>query len=107
MTNTTEADLVPAEEAPFSNSDLNFFNGSTATPEGIEKLNMTVDTQMAYHPWTPEQVASGEKVRDAIGEAIKAIYLNVPSCPTRTRAINHLIDARMIANAAITFCGHY
>ena len=62
---------------------------------------------MAYHPWSKEQVQQGAEVRDAIGEAIKQILLNVAPSPMRTRAINHLVDARMIANAAITFKGEF
>jgi hypothetical protein len=58
-----------------------------------------------YHAWTPEMITSGEIIRATLMEAYRAILRNAPSCPTRTRALNMLVDARMLANAAITFKG--
>lgn len=58
-----------------------------------------------YQPWGPEQIAKGENVRDALKEAYKAIIKNVQSGPMRTRALNMLMDCRMLANQAITFPG--
>lgn len=60
-----------------------------------------------YHPWDKDQVYRGEVVRNALASAYRTIIDNVPPCPTRTRAMNMLLDARMLANAAITFEGKY
>lgn len=79
-------------------------NRATAADAGPE-LDEAVKNLFTFHPWSATQVADGEKVRDAIAEAYKAVILNVPSSPTRTRALNALVDARMLANAAITFKG--
>lgn len=69
------------------------------------ELDVLVKEVFTYHEWTPEMIAKGQTVKDALAEAFKAILLNVPSCPTRTRALNCLLDGRMLANAAITFNG--
>jgi hypothetical protein len=66
-----------------------------------------VDTAFTYQPWNSDQIARGEQVREALIAAAKAILRNVPECPQRTRALNNLVDARMIANAAITFDGRF
>lgn len=71
-----------------------------------ERLTLdNVDAAFRYQSWNSDQVARGEQVREALVAAAKAILRTVPECPQRTRALNHLIDARMIANAAITFDG--
>ena len=44
---------------------------------------------------------------DALKAAAMEIMIHVPPSPSRTRALNHLIDARMLANAAITHKGKY
>lgn len=73
-----------------------------------ERLSLdNVEHVFAYQPWNSDQVARGQVVRDALVAAAKAILRSVPECPQRTRVLNHLIDARMIANAAITFDGRY
>lgn len=78
---------------------LNRSNGTEANvDEDIKQL-------MTYAPWNEGQIKNGEAVRDALSTAYKAILQNVPSCPTRTRALNMLTDARMLANQAITFNG--
>lgn len=61
-----------------------------------------VEDAFQYHRWSPEQIASGGVVRAACVEAVRAILTNVPRSPLRTRAINAIFDARMLANAAIT-----
>jgi hypothetical protein len=58
-----------------------------------------------YLPWNPEQIKSGTLVRGALATAVKVIVAECPPSPTRTRAINACFDARMLANAAITFRG--
>lgn len=95
------------QETLMNGTTLNYFNADTSEESECQRMVATVDSMMAYHPWSKEQVQQGAEVRDAIGEAIKQILLNVAPSPMRTRAINHLVDARMIANAAITFKGEF
>jgi hypothetical protein len=60
-----------------------------------------------YHPWTNHQQDQGTQVRDALTAAAKVILRTVPDSPTRTRALNDLVDCRMKCNAAITFGGQF
>lgn len=60
---------------------------------------------MAYHRWNEEMVAKGEKVRAAIGAALKVIIEVVPPSSDRDSAIRKLREARMDSNSAITFNG--
>ena len=64
-----------------------------------------VERAFTYQPWNEDQTRRGREVTAALIEAAKTILRNVPECPTRTRALNNLVDARMIANAAITHDG--
>lgn len=66
-----------------------------------------VNAAFQYQPWNHHQQQQGDQVRELLTFAAKGILRNVPSGPLRTRALNHLIDARMIANAAITFGGRF
>lgn len=66
-----------------------------------------VEHAFTYTQWNEEQVRRGCDVAATLIAAAKAILANVPECPTRTRALNNLIDARMLANAAITHDGLY
>lgn len=66
-----------------------------------------VDELMRYQPWMPDQLAAGDVVREALVAAVKAVLRVVPRCPNRTKAINHLVDARMDANAGISFRGRF
>lgn len=81
--------------------DLNRAAG--ATPE----VNGEVRNLFEYHPWDKEQQDNGEAVRNALASAYRTLIHYVPPCPTRTRALNMITDARMLANAAITFKGRY
>jgi len=60
---------------------------------------------MTYHKWDDEKIAKGQKVRDALGAALKVIIENVPPSPDRSCAIRKLRDARMDCNSAITHNG--
>lgn len=62
---------------------------------------------MAYHPWTPEQVTKGQRVRDSLGSAMKTIVECVPPSADRSAALRKLREARMDANSAITHGGRY
>ncbi len=77
------------------------------TPEEKAEAGFLVADVFTYHEWTDEQKDAGREVRESIGDAFLSIMKNVPPSPSRTRALNHLIDARMLANAAITHGGKY
>lgn len=66
-----------------------------------------VDQVMAYHPWTPEKVNAGNKVRNILGEALQIIIEVVPPSPDRSTAIRKLREARMDCNSAITHSGAF
>lgn len=73
------------------------------TPEA----SATVDDAFQYHQWTPEQVASGQRVREALAQAVKVIIEEVPPSADRSVAIRKIREARMDANSAITHNGRY
>lgn len=75
----------------------------TLTDEATETLN----DQYNYHPWTPEQTASGQKIRAALVLAAAAIINEAPPGPDRAVALRKLREARMDANSAITHGGKY
>lgn len=60
-----------------------------------------------YAPWDQSQVAAGREVTEAFIAAAEVVFRMVPESPLRTRAIDGLFDARMIANAAITHRGKF
>ena len=74
-------------------------------PERLSLKN--VRHAFTYHPWNADQQDRGKHVTAALIAAAEAILTAVPECPTRTRALNNLIDARMLANAAITHDERY
>lgn len=67
----------------------------------------TVEECFRFHPWTPEQIANGKEVVDALIAAAKVILRVVPAGPDRTVAIRKLREARMDANSAITHGGRF
>lgn len=66
-----------------------------------------VEDLFTYHAPDAEQKAAFQLVRDSLAQAFKTILTVVPPSPNRTRALNDLVDARMKANAAISFRGRY
>jgi len=80
---------------------LDIMRAHALTPE----VDTAIDFAFEYQPWDEAQVNSGRLVRKALATAVKVIVQEVPPCPTRTRAINMCFDARLLANAAITFKG--
>lgn len=66
-----------------------------------------IDDMFEYHPWTPEQIQQGGKVRAALAEAFAVIIENVPASPDRSAALRKIREARMDANSAITHRGKY
>lgn len=77
----------------------------TVSVQRIDEKN--VEQAFRYQPWNSEQQVAGEEIRNVLIEAAKSIIKNVPETPLRTRALNALVDARMLANAAITFNGQF
>ncbi len=82
----------------------------------LPTLNLNRDTTitddqladvMNYHPWDADKIAKGDKVRAALGDALKVIIENVPPSPDRTVAIRKLREARMDCNSAITHNGKF
>lgn len=78
---------------------------SVSTDQEIEDLELGAAELFSYHSWDEAQKHQGDNVRDALKEAYIAVIKSVPPCATRTRALNMIVDARMLANAAITFEG--
>ena len=85
---------------------VNSLNLTRAT-EADAAVREEIENLFKYQPWTPNKVRRGEEVRSKLIEAYISMIDNVPPCPTRTRALNALTDARMLANAAISFDGKY
>jgi hypothetical protein len=79
--------------------DVDITRAISLTPEVRDAIHQTFQ----YQKWEQHQVERGELVRDACAAAVVAIVATVMPSPERTRAINHIVDARMLANAAITF----
>lgn len=92
-----------AETESINKQALERATGNDVHP--VEVIDESVRRIFTYQEWTPEQIQAGQVVRDALASAYKALINNVPSGPTRTRAMNALIDSRLLANAAITFPG--
>lgn len=89
----------------------NFDPGAVTTMgEGSSSSELTLDNvedAFRYHPWDARQHDRGMQVRDALVNAAKVMLRVVPRGPARTRALEYLRDARMLANHAITpqnFC---
>jgi hypothetical protein len=77
-------------------------------PEEVDDNVMAcVKDLFTYHSWTPVEADAGAQIREAAEALYIAILSNIPPCPTRTRALNAVVDTRMLANAAITFQGRY
>jgi hypothetical protein len=82
---------------------MDFTRAIGLTPEAAA----AVDDAFTYHAWTPDMVARGTQVREALANAVKVIIENVPAGPDRNVAIRKLREARMDANSAITHGGKY
>lgn len=73
-----------------------------------ERLTLSnIDDAMKYQPWEREQVDAGDVVREALTLAAKAILRSVPDGAFRSVALRNIIDARMNANAGISFRGRF
>lgn len=73
-----------------------------------EQLTLeNIEAAMQYQPWESDQILAGDAVREALTIAALAILAHVPPSPRRTLALQHIISARMDANAAISFRGRF
>lgn len=95
---------------PITHRNLVFAMPKTET----EKQNVQQEVERLFtvqrkskKRWTDEQIDKGDVVRSALIKAYCTILENVPASATRTRALNCLLDSRLLANAAITFDGEY
>ena len=80
--------------------------GSFSPPS--EDINLSnVDDVMRYQPWDRFQAEQGDQVREALTLAAKTILRNCPPGRFRSVALRQIIDARMNANAAISFNGRF
>lgn len=106
MANESDRDK-PKEQTAMGYSTANECDAaSRGQPLFTGAMNLqNVDRLFRWQPWGAYEVEAGEQVREALVAAAKAILRNVPSSASRTRALNCLMDARMLANQAITFHG--
>lgn len=72
-----------------------------------QEARAAVDELFTYAAWDEDQKLAGKHVVDSLKAAFMEILIHVPPSPTRTRSLNCLVDARMLANAAITHKGKY
>ena len=84
-------------------ADLQYVNSEDVMDH--EEVAAAVKDLFKYHPWDDIKQSYGAEVRDALANAFLVVLANVPPGPTRSRALNCILDARMLANQAITFEG--
>lgn len=73
-----------------------------------ERLSLhNIEDAMTYQPWTRDQQDAGQVVKEALTLAAKAILRSCPDSAFRSVALRNIIDARMNANAAISFRGRF
>lgn len=103
------ADKIASMQKASDASGLNDLKkGVAAQRPAIARIDLSnVREAFTYQPWDQAQVDAGKRVTDALIAAAETILRDVPESPLRTRAINGLFDARMVANAAITHRGKY
>lgn len=73
--------------------------------DAADEVIAAVDELFTFKPWNQQQIEDGTEVRKILAKAYSTLLARVPSGPTRSRALNMLVDCRMLANAAITFKG--
>ena len=99
---------VPPQYAGSDMTSVPSQGPASAYPFMTERLSLSnIDDAMKYQPWTREQSEAGEIVREVLAAAAKAILRSVPDGAYRSVALRNIIDARMNANAAISFRGRF
>lgn len=86
---------------PISPLNLNFAYGNS--PE----IHALILERFTYKQWDDDQVQHGKAVTGGAIDFASAIVEHVPPSATRTRALNLIEEARMLANAAITHDGKF
>ena len=77
-------------------------------PWGNSEVTLeTIDEVMRYQPWGRHQQDCGDQVREALTAAAKTILRVCPAGRFRSVAVRNILDARMNANAAISFRGRF
>jgi hypothetical protein len=66
-----------------------------------------VDDMMKYAPWDAAQREAGAVVLESLTAAIKTILRQCPQGRFRQKALWHIVDARMAANASLTHRGRF
>jgi len=82
-------------------------NAATSAPAPERLCLANIDDAMHYQPWMPDQQEAGEIVREVLTAAAKAILRHVPEGAFRRGALEDIINARMKANAGISFRGRF
>ena len=94
-----------AQESIQSAGTASWAGGSSQRSEELTLAN--IDEAMRYQPWDGYQMDCGDQVREALTAAAKVILRLVPAGRFRSVALRHILDARMQANAAISFRGRF
>lgn len=90
------------------NEEIAKSDAATPAPPRAERITLdNVEEAFTFQSWKEDQQDAGKAVREALVGAARVILNYVPESPLRTRALNNLVDARMLANAAITFKGRF
>ena len=84
------------------------YNQAMQASLGPEQLSLAnIEAAMTYQPWGPLETEAGEIVRESLTLAAKVILRHVPAGAFRSVALRAIIDARMNANAGISFRGRF
>jgi hypothetical protein len=97
---------VAEEVTPYPVDLLARFDHRKPSCSGAE-LRAGIDDLFTYHSWEgdADKIQAAKNVRESLADAYECIICHVPPSPSRTRALNAIEDARMLANKALTFNG--
>lgn len=84
-------------------------NTASATPpsDGGEITLETIDELMRYQPWTRAQQEAADQAREALTMAARVLLRTCPAGRFRSVALRAVLEARMNANASISFRGRF
>jgi hypothetical protein len=88
-------------ETPIGEPRVDITRAREMSPEVAKAIEQAFD----YQPWNEAQVRAGQRIRNALADAVKVIVANAPPSPDRSAAIRKCREARMDANSAITHAG--
>lgn len=98
--------IIELQNINIQNHDLETTEGEIASEQAVDRAKLLIDDLLTYHPWNEEQVAAGVEVTEAAKNFMLVIATYCPQSPARSRALNMVADARMVANASITHGGN-